>query len=372
MNSPSHQAQQDWKAFIDHFPDHIANFDRDYKHLYINQAIENEISLPASAVLGKSNRDLGIPGDEKELDAIEATIDSVFELQEPIDHYTHHQFEDGVRYYFMKFIPQINSSGKVESVWAMTREITLLRHTQEKLKISQQDLEKKNQELDRANATQQTLLYTIAHDLRSPLENVKALVQLINESKGDQTTVLTQLLQTATQRLDEVLSGLIDLMKTQHEGQSKQQYKLNEMLALIKTEFGDSLRHAKATITADFSACPEIKFPKAYLESLFRNIISNAIKYRSEGSPLHLEIRSECKKGFVVINFKDNGQGMDLSLHGKNLFHPFFRIDQKEQGKGIGLHIVKRILEEKGGKLEVESKLGQGTQFICWLREEEA
>lgn len=147
----------DWKAFIDKFPDHIARFGKDFKHLYINRAIENEIQMPASAVMGKSNRDLRIPNNDKALDELENCISFVYETGLPTTYYTWHTFPEGTRYYFMKLIPGfVDATTQVDSVWAITREITTLKEYEKKLRKSRKMLLKKNQQLDQANANLDT------------------------------------------------------------------------------------------------------------------------------------------------------------------------------------------------------------------------
>jgi signal transduction histidine kinase len=83
---------------------------------------------------------------------------------------------------------------------------------------------------------------------------------------------------------------------------------------------------------------------------------------------LNLEISSKEKKGTVILRFKDNGIGMDLLRYGNNLFKPFKRFSTKAEGKGIGLHIIKSMIEKNGGRIEVKSEINVGTEFICYLK----
>ena len=71
----------------------------------------------------------------------------------------------------------------------------------------------------------------------------------------------------------------------------------------------------------------------------------------------------------IILTFKDNGEGIDLEKFGSRLFTPFTRFNTEQEGKGIGLYIVKKMIEKNGGKIEVESEIGKGTTFIIYLRE---
>lgn len=128
LNAMPDSFPSDWKAFIDNFPDHIARYDKDFKHLYINRAIENQIQLSAAQVEGKSNRDLQIPSDDKALDELENRIRFVFESGLAATYYTKHTFPEGTKYFYMKLTPGfVAGTTHIESVWAVTREITNLK-----------------------------------------------------------------------------------------------------------------------------------------------------------------------------------------------------------------------------------------------------
>lgn len=369
MNSLT-DSSSDWKAFIDNFPDHIARFNRDFKHLYINRAIENEIQLPASQVIGKSNRDLGIPNQNKALDELENRIHFVFQSGSPTTYYTQHTFPEGTKYYFMKLIPGLlTGTTQVESVWAITREITTLKEYEKKLRRSQKLLLRKNQALDKANANLDTFFYTISHDLRNPLANIKSIVSLLKKVDPQQLETLVALLERSTERLDDILTGLTDLIEVGSKHQTPTRWAFDLILSTIRIEFNQQLAQIGGEIATDFFACPTITYEKPYLESLFRNMISNAIKYRSPDQALHLIITSCREEDFVVITFQDNGIGMDLERFGNKLFKPFYQIETRQEGKGMGLHIVKSMLEKNGGKIQVASQVNKGTTFTTYLKE---
>jgi PAS domain S-box-containing protein len=282
MNPFIDSTSSDWKAFIDNFPDHIARFDKDCKHLYINRAIENEIQLPASQVTGKSNRELRIPNNNRALDRLETSIRFVFETGLPAIYYTQHRFESGKRYYFMKLIPGfVATTTQVESVWAITREITTLKEYEKKLRRSRKLLLKKNQQLDHINTNLDTFFYTTSHDLGNPLANIKAIVELLKNGKPEQVEMFVGLLEGSTKRLEDILVGLTELIEVGNINRPTNRWEFELILSIITSEFSEQLAQVSGVISADFSACPAIIYEKPYLESLFRNMLSNALKYRS-------------------------------------------------------------------------------------------
>jgi PAS domain S-box-containing protein len=362
-----------WKRFIDRFPDPIACYDQDYKHLYINEAIEKEINMPASQVIGKSNRDLNIPNNEAYLSDLEKQIRFVFETGKPSIYFTQHTFQQETRYYFMKLTPEVSNQqeqqGSIQSVWAVTRDITQLKQTEIELKQAEHELRKQNMELRQLNTDLDTTFFTVSHDLRTPLSNMRMITELIKAGDLEELPTYTKLLEEAMQRFDDILTGLTEILALKNKQEQVNIIELNTVFQVVLSEFRDRIHQTQTTVHADFSLCPNLCFITPYLESLFRNMLGNAIKYRSPARLLEIHIRSKRDDGFVQLVFQDNGQGMDLQGNEEKLFMPFFQIDSQQEGKGMGLTIVKNILERNGGKIEVKSKLNSGTTFTCYLKE---
>lgn len=101
-----------------------------------------------------------------------------------------------------------------------------------------------------------------------------------------------------------------------------------------------------------------------------RNLISNAIKYRQPDRALKITITSRpVDDTCTLLTVADNGIGIDLDKHGQHLFKPFKRFDSKTEGKGIGLHVIKNMVERNGGKIEISSTPGEGVRFDVYLKE---
>jgi signal transduction histidine kinase len=99
-----------------------------------------------------------------------------------------------------------------------------------------------------------------------------------------------------------------------------------------------------------------------------QNLISNAIKYRHPGRKPHITVSTSCTSEFIVLTISDNGLGFDIEAVQNNLFRPFKRFHQETSGMGVGLYIIKYMVERNGGKIEVASKTDEGTQFILYLK----
>jgi signal transduction histidine kinase len=123
---------------------------------------------------------------------------------------------------------------------------------------------------------------------------------------------------------------------------------------------------AKAKIITYFAA-PVIRFPKVYLDSIFYNMVSNSLKYKREGEPVIIRISSVLENGNIKLIFSDNGLGIDLERHGKNMFKLNKVFHQGYDSRGVGLFITKNQLEAHGGSVNVESTPGEGTEFTIFI-----
>ena len=101
---------------------------------------------------------------------------------------------------------------------------------------------------------------------------------------------------------------------------------------------------------------------------IVNNLVSNAIKYRSNQRKLDLKVSTQKAEGFLVLSVQDNGKGMELDKHGHKVFAMFGRIDSEVKGTGVGLYMVKTILEEYEGKISVISQINEGTTFQVFFK----
>ena len=233
------------------------------------------------------------------------------------------------------------------------------------------ELTEKNTELQRINRVLDNFLHVSAHDLRGPLSNLKMALNIFSkvEDKAKQKQLMKGI-NTSLNRIDHTIIGIVEMVEVQKDKKNgAQTVVLEKLIGEIKMDYQLEIKKNRAIIVTDFTKAPEIKFIAPYLESIFRNLISNSLKYRSEKNDLVIEICSSRKDNQFHLTYKDNGIGIDLKKHGKTLFNAFTRIAKQDpDGKGIGLHLVKNIVEMNGGHVNVESTPGEGTTFKLVLQ----
>jgi signal transduction histidine kinase len=145
--------------------------------------------------------------------------------------------------------------------------------------------------------------------------------------------------------------------------------RFGEVVDYIVKDYSAELEKCRGRIETDFSQCPSIRYVEAYLFSIVRNFLSNAIKYRSPHRDLVVKVSSRREKDMVVLEVSDNGIGINLSKYGKDLFNPFSRFTTQAYGKGLGLHLVRNMVEKDGGSIRAESEPDSGTTFYVTLKE---
>jgi signal transduction histidine kinase len=232
-----------------------------------------------------------------------------------------------------------------------------------------------NQALREANAALDSFVHIAAHDLKAPANNLARLLELYAEEAAgadrDQVIVLAR---QEVQRLTATIQGLVQVLHTQHGAASApaEQVPLAQVFETVQAEVGGLLHQQQGQLVADFTAAPVAYFPRIYLESILKNLVSNALKYRDPARPPLVQVRSYREAGATVLVVADNGRGIDLARDRDRLFQPFTRLTAEGEGAGLGLHLIQAIVHQRGGTLDVSSALGVGTTFTVGLPEEAA
>ena len=257
------------------------------------------------------------------------------------------------------------SARKTESDYEMLR-----RKFKQMVTEKTEELANANEELAKINSFLDSFVHGAAHDLRSPLVVLKSFVELIPRYKDEEKRKQAlQNMKEATLRLENTLQGMVELVDFQKNDEHiGQDLTFEELFENAKFQLMNEIEYAQPTITADFSKAPDIHYIKAYLTSILTNLLSNALKYKKMDTPCQIGISTELKEGYVLLTVKDNGIGMDLERYGHLLFKPFKRLTSERSGTGIGLSIIKEVIEKNGGRIEVQSRLTKGSTFAVWLK----
>jgi two-component system CheB/CheR fusion protein len=238
-------------------------------------------------------------------------------------------------------------------------------HDITKLKLAQQALNLSNENLRRINADLDNFVYAASHDLLGPLSTIESLISLVSTHLADGEVKLTQytsLLEASIIKFKAVIQEMASVGRTESQLLEEQtSINLKELLAEVKLSIRTTIAASEATIKENLEV-EAIKFSRKSLRSILYNLISNALKFASDGRRPEIVVSTKLMAGFVQLTVSDNGIGMDeddIAL----IFTKYQRLNTRIEGQGLGLYLVKKIVDATGGKMEITSKKGLGTMF---------
>ncbi|WP_210488031.1 sensor histidine kinase [Rufibacter aurantiacus] len=242
----------------------------------------------------------------------------------------------------------------------------------ENRKRAEKQLISKNYELVKKNADLDDFVYYASRDLRAPVLNITGLVEALKEELPPDNPEFNQLfarLDDSVSSIHRKLYNITEVSRIQRPVKEEELSMVSfaQVLELVKERLAEPLSIAEANLHTDFSAAPEVYFSRDNLLSLLTNLISNAIKFRDALRPLQITLSTRHQDHYLVLTVQDNGMGMDLSQYGQHLFSLFRRFHDHVEGSGVGLYIIKRIMDNNRGKVEVDSVLGEGTTFQLYF-----
>lgn len=226
-------------------------------------------------------------------------------------------------------------------------------------------LEATMKELKRSNMELDTFAYVASHDLKAPLRGIRSLTQWIEidveKTAGEETMGNLRLLKNRVDRLDNLLDSLLTYSRIGRKTSLVEQVNLGQLVA----EIDGYLAPAPGFVIACQGDMPTISTPKAPLEQVLRNLVSNAIKHHDLGSG-NVIVSAKDMGEMVEFRVEDDGPGIPMEFH-ERIFQMFQTLKPRDQveGSGMGLAIVKKTIESFGGNIRVESlPSGRGVAFV--------
>lgn len=261
--------------------------------------------------------------------------------------------------------PMLGEDRKVKQCFVILSDYT-------ELKQAQADLQQQANHLFLQNRDLQEFTYMVSHNLRAPVANVLGLSSMLGKLGKNTALFDTSLshLRTSATKLDTVIRdmNMILSIRDRSEMLEKEQVEFAEVWQQVFQDFEESLRKCEGKVTVDIQEGLCMIGLRAYLYSVFHNLMSNAIKYRSSERSLHIRVkcRSNPNRG-TIITIADNGSGFDMDKAGKDIFKLYKRFHTDKEGRGIGLYLVKTHIEAMGGRIEANSQVNVGTSFQIYL-----
>jgi PAS domain S-box-containing protein len=269
--------------------------------------------------------------------------------------------KDGELYWELALIsPILDKQGEITNYIAIKEDITDAKNADEAFKKMTAELMQQNRNLEQ-------FTYIMSHNLRTPVANILGISDAMQhvELDDNEKSLMMKGLFSSVKKLDEVILDLSNILQVkQGVNEKKERVHFSKLVQDIKTSISSLIEAEHAQIKTDFTAIDEMMTLKSYMYSIFYNLILNSIKYkRIDSNPL-IEIKSAKEDGKIILFFKDNGIGIDLKKKGKEVFGLYKRFHTHTEGKGMGLFMTKMQTETLGGKIQIQSEVNKGTQFV--------
>lgn len=249
---------------------------------------------------------------------------------------------------------------------SLEREIQERKASEEKIRLLNKDLEQKLEELQSLDA----FAYSVSHDLMSPLNNINGLASLAVKKYGESVDPnlkrMFDLMLDSSKKMSDLIKSLLLFSRETNAELNKTHLNMNEVVQSVIDEIATykPIDHFDIQI----EDLPDTQGDSNMIKQVWVNFISNAVKYSQKESKPEMKIGAFREDGMVTYFVKDNGAGFDMKNYDK-LFGVFQRLHNSKdfEGTGVGLSIVKRIVERHGGKVWAESELEKGSTFYFSL-----
>jgi PAS domain S-box-containing protein len=256
-------------------------------------------------------------------------------------------------------------SPKDRLVYAIAKNVTAKKKLEEERNLQLASLTNINKELKQ-------LSYATSHDLRSPVNNLISLFNLLDPSKisDKETKEYIEILKLTAENLKEVLNNSVDtLIKKDKLPVVLEIVHLDDSLASVISAINALIEVSQAQIIADFSAFKTIRFSRAYMDSIFLNLITNSIKYAQPGLAPVISIKSVITDNNRQLVITDNGMGFDMEKVKDKIFGLNQKFHHHVDSKGIGLYLVYNHITNLNGSIDLQSDINKGAKFTISFKE---
>ncbi|MBC8768980.1 PAS domain S-box protein [Arenibacter sp. BSSL-BM3] len=345
---------------------------------HFNQGAENLVQYSASEMIGKKTPEIIHLREEvekhgKKLSDIFGKTIRGFDVF--VEHARRDSFEsmewtyvrkDGASFPVQLITTAIKGpNGEINGFLGVATDISETINNRIKLIEAKEDLEVLTKKLTNQNRQLADFAHITSHNLRSPVANLQTLSSFYKDSESEEErSELFEKFEIVIDHLSSTLNTMVEVIQTTDDS-TKASKELSFEKTLNKTQeiISSQITQSGAIIKSDFSKAPLVVYNDIYLDSIFLNLISNAIKYKSEDRIPEISVESKIEGGKTILSIRDNGLGINMEKHGHKLFGLNKVFHSHPEAKGVGLYMTKIQVEAMGGSISASSKVGEGSTF---------
>jgi two-component system CheB/CheR fusion protein len=271
---------------------------------------------------------------------------------------------DNGKWYQTITMPYITADHKRSGAMITFNDVTALKQTE-------LELDKRNKSLLMINADLDNFVHAASHDLMGPLSNIELSISVLADLQISDDPKLQQVMKIIHDsfiKFRKLVAELGTIGKIESGMSEMTAIDLGELIEDIESSIENRIIASGTKIKKDVGDT-QIYFSKKNLRSIVYNLITNAIKFRNPDCASEISIRATSEKGYSVLTVKDNGIGMHPG-ESEKIFSMYGRLNENIEGQGIGLYLIRKIINAAGGKILVESEPGKGSTFTVYFVEE--
>jgi len=248
--------------------------------------------------------------------------------------------------------------GTIVRIYGAFQDITDLHQREAQSKATTATLAREGKRLEEIS-------YVISHHLRGPVGNIVGLLNIIDDEGGlDNSSETLCHLKESARQLHDTLEDLNHAILVQNtDVPNVESLNFTDLIAIVHDKLRDEIQAAGVKISVNTKGLENIVYQKEYLETIVRQLVTNSIHFAAPGRPPRIRILSGIESGGPFLQISDNGMGIDLDRYRGKMFRMQTTFHRGSVGRGVGLFLVKTIVESMGGTIHVSSILDQGTTF---------
>ncbi|NIJ55660.1 sensor histidine kinase [Dyadobacter arcticus] len=240
----------------------------------------------------------------------------------------------------------------------------------DRYKTAELNLIKSIDQMAQQNSQLKNFTHILSHNLRNHSSNISSLTTFVDESHLEETNLAVfQRIKAVSGHLNNTLDDLSQLIKIRESRLESEELDIVLVTNKVLSVLSESLNETGATVDLKYDL-KTVMFPQIYLESILMNLISNGIKYKKDDEPAHITLKFYLNgDGVKELKYIDKGKGINLDLHADKVFGLYKTFHKHKDAHGVGLFLIKNQIESHGGRIQVFSKVGQGTTFKITFNE---
>jgi len=325
--------------------------------IFVNSAFTDMTGYPADEVIGKSLEILfGKKSDILEFDKLRTAVQEYKECFVETISYKKSGEEFWINF---SMIPVTDKEGEHSHWISIQRDVTVEKEREKEREQLIRELTQNNKDLKQFS-------YITSHNLRAPLSNLTGLLNLIEEIPIEDSELkeIINGFSKSTHLLNETINDLVKVIIIKDNPSiQKEKLLIKDVFENVFNQLSFLISSNKPILKIDLEVETIFDINKSYLESIFLNLLTNAINYREPSRQLRITIATKVEDNNLFMTFKDNGIGIDLEKNNDKIFGLYQRFHNYPESKGLGLYLVKSQVESMGGTISVDSNVGKGTTF---------